>query len=159
MARTWLPGLFGMGQARPISAYNGPRAVGLLASTSAGSFRSPVDEDLLRIVRAPKTVWVLVVISTLELAIMAVCRIAPLISGVRPSGVEAIGIRLVCVALIFAIEMAGQSRAERSSYHDTCDCRASASATMTDGIPQQPADQRAANHACGINGVVALPVE
>src|SRR5258706_9425359 len=128
MARTWLPGLFGMGQARPISAYNGPRAVGLLTSTSAGSFRSPVDEDLLRIVRAPKTVGVLVVIANLELAIMAVFRIPPLISGVRPSGVEAIGIRPVCVAPIFAIKMTTQSRAERPSDHDARDCRTGASA-------------------------------
>src|SRR5882724_8599387 len=110
-----LPGFFGMGQARPISAHNGPRAVGLLTSTSASSFRTPVYEDLLRIVRAPKPIWVLVVIPNLELAVMAAFRIPPLISGVRPSGIEAIGIRLVCVAPIIAIEMAGQSRAERSS--------------------------------------------
>jgi len=34
--------------------------------------------------------------------------------------------------------MAGQSRAERSSYHDPRDCRASASAAMADGITNKP---------------------
>src|SRR5258706_4583445 len=129
----------------PASTYDSPGAVGLLTSTSASRFRAPIDENLLRIVRAPKSVRVLVVISNLEFAIMAVLRIPPLISGVRPSGVESIGIRLLCVASILAIEMTGQRRTDRTPDNDACNCRTGALASPTKSTAQQAANSPSAN--------------
>src|SRR6266700_5841076 len=136
-----------------------PTAVRLLAGMAAGSLRTALDEDLLRIIRAAEAARVGVITADPEIAIMASVRIAPFIGGVGTPGIEALVIGLVGVAPVAAIHVLGQSRAEGAAGDhapDRCDALAAAA---RHGIAEQPADQRSGDDTGRIHRLAAILVE
>src|SRR6266568_3579960 len=111
-----------------------PTAIRLLAGMAAGSLRTALDEDLLRIIRAAEAVRVGVVIAHPEIAIMAIVRIAPFIGGVGTPGIEALIIGLVGVAPVAAIHVLGQSRADGAAGDHAADRRDALSTAPRHGI-------------------------
>src|SRR5258705_11173308 len=117
-----------------------PGAVRLLAGASGRGLRAPIDEDLLRVVRAAEAVRVSVVIADAELAVMAVVRIAPLILAVGPACREALVIGLVGVAPVVAIHALGESRTDGAAGDHAADRGDSLAAPARTRIAGQPAD-------------------
>src|SRR6185295_5539905 len=129
---------------------NRPGVVGLLAGNARGRLRTSLDEDLLAVIGATESVGIVVVADDAEIAVVAVPRIAPFIGGVGTARIEAVVVRLVGVALIFAIEISGHRRAKRAADDHAGNGRAAAIAVLTDGVPNQATDQCARDDAGGI---------
>jgi len=99
--------------------YYRPRAVGLLAGAATGSLWPVVNVDLLRVVRTPKAVGIVVVVSHPKVAIMAVPRVAPRVGSVGASASDAVVVGLVRITAVVAIEIACQCCAKGSADNDT----------------------------------------
>src|SRR6476620_7649159 len=127
-----------------------PGAVGLTAGFAARYLRAALDVDALRVIGAAKTATVVVIGADAELTAMIVARILPAIDCVGAPGIEALGVCLVGIAPVFAVEIVRQGCAHGTADDYAGNCRAGASAAVSGSVPKQTAEQGSGDDTCGI---------